>query len=294
MSESFDGYRGTAFLERYFVSNYTEISRWAMQIAQDRSTSEDLVHDAFLKLSRATPSRAMADLNSYVYVSMRNTFRTNVQKGRRFLPEASANDNHTLSERADEVALAQSRVAEELFSICEYACSRKSRSISASILILRFFLGYFPAEISRVVNRSRNSVDLRIAAFRRELEDQRAVSSNSTENAASSLPTYGSDDLFERLRAQIGRSVEGRCFTVPDLKRVYRKDSNSPSRKELSHLVSCETCLDLANSLLRLAPLSQRNPIDSLRSQTTIDSLLLSRSNFLGEIGSLRSRRQVN
>jgi DNA-directed RNA polymerase specialized sigma24 family protein len=56
----------------------------------------------------------------------------------------------------------------ELRSICEYACIRKETSKARSILLLRFFHGYYPTETAQVLRTSRNNVDNWLTLARRE------------------------------------------------------------------------------------------------------------------------------
>jgi len=56
----------------------------------------------------------------------------------------------------------------ELRSICEYACIRKETSKAGSILLLRFFHGYYPTETAQVLRTSRNNVDNWLTLARRE------------------------------------------------------------------------------------------------------------------------------
>jgi len=43
-----------------------------------------------------------------------------------------------------------------------YACTRKETSKAGSVLILRFFHGYYPSEITKVIRGTRHAVDLRL------------------------------------------------------------------------------------------------------------------------------------
>jgi hypothetical protein len=43
------------------------------------------------------------------------------------------------------------QVKEELRGVCEYACLRKDTSKAGSVLILRFFHGFYPKEIAKIL-----------------------------------------------------------------------------------------------------------------------------------------------
>jgi DNA-directed RNA polymerase specialized sigma24 family protein len=63
---------------------------------------------------------------------------------------------------------AQIRVQEELRLICRSACIRKSNSKAGSVLLLRFFHGYYPSEIAQILMSPRSAVDDWLRIARRE------------------------------------------------------------------------------------------------------------------------------
>jgi len=80
MNESSKDPRTGVSVDGFFSANYSEISKWAMEITSfDRSISEDLIHDAYLKLLRTRQDLSSVDPNAYVYVSMRNTYRSQIR-----------------------------------------------------------------------------------------------------------------------------------------------------------------------------------------------------------------------
>jgi DNA-directed RNA polymerase specialized sigma24 family protein len=62
----------------------------------------------------------------------------------------------------------QLAVREELRRVCQYGCARKETSKAGSVLLLRFFLGYFPGEIARVTKSTRPAVEERLRLARAE------------------------------------------------------------------------------------------------------------------------------
>jgi hypothetical protein len=68
--------------------------------------------------------------------------------------------------------------------------------------------------------------------------------------------------MFE-LREYIFSARRGDCVHTNDLRRIYSIRKAVP-RTILSHLVSCQNCLEEANRLLGLASLQERNAIDHI------------------------------
>ncbi len=117
----------------------------------------------------------MRNLDAYLYVLLRNLHRAQLQKGLRqaTLPlstlEYDSADGSLRSlqagERDDTVRL---EMQNDLRRICQFACWRKETSRGGSILILRFFHGYYPYEIASILRCARSVVDERLHLVRRE------------------------------------------------------------------------------------------------------------------------------
>jgi hypothetical protein len=159
----------------------------------------------------------------------------------------------------------------ELLRICDYACERKQTSRSASVLILRFFLAYFPSEIARILKTTRIPVDKYLHSARREarlsvvrLAALRIFGHKRTPRETPPVPEE-SQECFLALRHQVFRSCEGKCFTKEALQRIYASSSSeSLSTSELAHLVSCPQCLDTLNWILGIRRLADRCPSKTL------------------------------
>lgn len=273
----------SVFVEHSFTLNYHELKRWVMEItSNDRALSEDILHDAYLRFrDKAKPIGEISDPDGYLYVALRNTYRS-------YLKRESGKAGSTLSiidtdlivgEQLSEDPRSSIRTRDDLLMICDFACGRKTTSIAASLMILRFFHGYFPAEVTKVANRSRNSVDVRLMKVRREIAEILAPDRSASLNARRALGRNHSSrnrpDFFGELQQRIFESVEGSCFDVSDIKRIYKKGRGGPDRWELSHLVSCPLCLDKVNGLMRIPLLKDRHPLDALQMQTTLESMQL-------------------
>jgi RNA polymerase sigma factor (sigma-70 family) len=288
MTVSYDMHNGrSAFYDRFFQENYPALKRWALQItSNDRELAEDLLHDVYLRVSQRTDQHDSIDsVNAYLYTAIRNGFISHLRRRTRmgwFQLSAAEDDFGKKPTMIVDPRLAL-KVQEELRAICNYACERKSSSISASILILRFIHGYYSAEVARVINRSRNAVEARLLKARREVSqhllgahERDAASPNHSRSL--SRQVVRAADLLDELRQVVFSAADGRCMTDEKLKRAYRPSSGGLDRSELSHLVSCPECLDHVNRLLRMPLLGERHPLDSIGSQTVIETLERNRS----------------
>jgi RNA polymerase sigma factor (sigma-70 family) len=271
-----------ASYDHFFQENYQTLQRWALQITMyDRELSEDLLHDVYVRfIQREEQPKDVESVHGYLYVAMKNAYVT-------YLRRKTRTGSHQLSlldhEFADNAALIVDprsviKVHDDLRAICQYACERKSTSISASVLILRFFHGYFSAEVSRVVNRSRNAVEARLLNARREA----AAHLTGTEKTEKTRPPRKNGenesikvraDLLFELRKQVFSAVTGHCLMPERLHLLYRKADGGLSREQLSHLVSCQICLDAVNTLLHMPLLKDRHPLDTLGMQSVVETL---------------------
>jgi RNA polymerase sigma factor (sigma-70 family) len=280
----------SAFYDSFFQENYPALKRWALQItSNDRELAEDLLHDVYLRVSQRTDQPDSIDsLNAYLYTAIRNGFISHLRRRTRLgWFQLSATDELDVKPSMIVDPRTGLKVQEELRAICNYACERKSTSISASILILRFIHGYYSAEVARVINRSRNAVEARLLKARREVA-QHLTGSSENENgfqvAARSRERriVPAADLLGELRQVVFSASEGRCMSGEKLRRAYRSASGGLDRSELSHLVSCAQCLNNVNRLLRMPLLNERHPLDSIGPQTVIEFLERNRGIAVG------------
>jgi hypothetical protein len=168
--------------------------------------------------------------------------------------------------------------------VCGFACVRKEKAKSACALILRFFHGYYPSEVARVLRTTRQAVDVRLLNARNEarlvLENPKALAflEGGAFEAPQAKPAHETNDLLNELQQMIFSSRRGVCLTGQQLKGMYcggRECSDlrsgisdlrsQPTQPQLAHIVSCPTCLDQVNRLLGIATLSQRHPADSVK-----------------------------
>lgn len=258
----------------FFRENYDTIQRWALQITrQDHDIAHDLVHDLYVKFVQRSAGSKAGGEQGYLYVALKNQHISYLRR------EAKHAASQTLSAEGDfrENDLitfdprSATKTADELRTICEFACSRKVTSISASILILRFFHGYYSAEVVRITNRPINSIEVFLRTARRETRRYLSYTQNEDANVKSlakvkpeAAPEKG---LLKELRAMIFGAVQHPCLSRPFFTTFYARADRKMDREELSHIVSCQKCLETVNDVLGLPRLKQRHPLDTVGSQ---------------------------
>src|SRR5260370_3527471 len=141
--------------EDQFILRYERLKAWALALtAGDQERAEDLVHDAFIQFTlRRVELGAIENLDGYLHRMLRNMFLSEVRRSSNLqqLPHSMADyDSAELGLRVVDPQT-QMQVADELRRIGQYASERKETSKAGSVLILRFFHGYYLNEIAQVL-----------------------------------------------------------------------------------------------------------------------------------------------
>lgn len=262
--------------EDVFFAYYPRLLEWSLQITRrNREEAEDLVHDLYLRITRI--SRTIDDLEllePYLLRILRNLYFSRLRR----LGRDPINDLSIVDYDSAEQGLLVADRSELLFvranlrKVCRYACQRKSTSRSASVLILRFFLGYYASEVMKILKAPRSAVDRSLQVARREarlaLERPGTLHlfPQQRREVVFSGEEEGTQQLFAELREAIFSATEGECFAPSVLEGRYAPESQSGSftALEISHLVSCRTCLDRVNRALHLPLLAERSPEDGI------------------------------
>jgi DNA-directed RNA polymerase specialized sigma24 family protein len=265
--------------EDLFIARYEQLLSWAGDMTEgDWERAEDLVQDVFIQFTLSRPALdQIENLDGYLRVCLRNLFISQIRRssvgGRSHC--AADYDSASLSLQAGRVhgGLA---ARDELLRVCAYAVARKEASKAASLMVLRFFHGYYPREIAQVLNSTdngkRNTVDRWLHLARHEarsfIHDPAfiALDLDGSKTASGKTAAYHEDpDAFiNDLRAMIFESCHGVCLALGELKAVY-KQQLAIGAATLANLVSCAACLDRVNKLLRLPLLVDRFPTDMLK-----------------------------
>ena len=135
--------------EEVFLQRYKWLLGWSMQLTNhDRHKAENLVHDAFVQFVLSQPDlHQIKNLEAYLYTTLKNTHLSQARRTARD-PEHQFS---LVEYDSAELGLRQMdpfpnlQVQDELRQICAYTIMRKQTSKAGSVLILRFFHGYYPS-----------------------------------------------------------------------------------------------------------------------------------------------------
>jgi DNA-directed RNA polymerase specialized sigma24 family protein len=259
--------------EDLFIERYERLMSQALHLTEgDKPQAQDLLHDAFIQFTLVRPDlEAIENMEGYLFVMLRNLRLSQVRRAAHGskLTSLASYDSLEFGLRARDLRT-QIQVQDELRLICQYATLRKETSKAGSVLILRFFHGYYPSETAQVLSTPRRVVDNWLGLARREarlyLENPTALvfmTKSESEPGAVLAPKESSGDLFSDIRSAIFHSAQGDCFSAAQFSDLYSVESTTRiDCARLAHLVSCATCLDEVNRILRLPSLSERNPFD--------------------------------
>ncbi|HVJ07193.1 MAG TPA: RNA polymerase sigma factor [Acidisarcina sp.] len=257
-----------ARFEDIVLAYYPRLLQWALQLTHDRSEAEDLVQELYLRVARidAAPE-TIENIDSYLFFVLRNLHYENLRRARTSaIDDLAIVDHESLARGLRAVDHSKLPfVRAELEHVCDYLCDRKITSRSASILLLRFFLGYFPGEVMKVAQMSRTAVDKAVRLARQEVRLDLAANTGPRRTERDRERRVGARDskgdpqaLFLALRAQVFDGCSGQCFARGFLQRQYANPGPGFTTEELAHLVSCRNCLDKANAILGLPLLAER------------------------------------
>ncbi len=258
-----------------FVEYYDLLRRWAVQFTEhNKDLADDLLHDTFIHFTLTKPDlSSIQNLDGYLFVMMRNLHLSQLRRTTRSPIRAfaaieydTADMSFWASDPRDHL-----RMRDELNAVCQFACIRKEGSKAGSILILRFFHGYYPDEIALVMHSTRGAVNFGVKQARAEarlyLEEPERLGLVDEKSRRTSKITVNAlgGDLRLALRGQIFDSRQGICLTRGKLEELYKPERvDGLDRQSIAHIVSCQTCIENVNSLLGLPPLSSRYPLDTI------------------------------
>ncbi|HLA13375.1 MAG TPA: hypothetical protein VJ023_22525 [Pyrinomonadaceae bacterium] len=264
--------------EEVLLERYERLYSWLVQLTDgDRELAKDLVQDAFVHFTLVRPDlRTISNLDAYLFELAKNLHLSQVRRA----TNSRVQQLSILDYDSTELGLRtidlreQVQVQDELRRICHYACVRKETAFAGSVLILRFFSGYYPSEIARVLRTVRHSVDVMLGFARHEAKIYLENPQSLTFMRETSIRPHGgasfardANDFLGELRQMIFRSRQGNCISLEQLKGLYQvtnKSDKKMSCAELAHIISCETCLDAVNGILEISPLSQRYPVATI------------------------------
>ncbi|MCA1557454.1 MAG: sigma-70 family RNA polymerase sigma factor, partial [Acidobacteria bacterium] len=214
--------------EDIFIERYESLRAWALHLAEnDQEKAEDLVQEAFIHFTLARPDLSVIiNLEGYLYSVLRNLHLSQERRASRSrLQQLSIFEYDTLELALRVIGpIDRLQVQDDLRRVCHYSCVRKETARAASILILRFFHGYYPSEIARIVKTNRRAVDERLRSARSEarlyLDDPARLRFIGDAPAPEFNRTDGvqdTDDLLGELRQMIFNSRRGECLAREEL-----------------------------------------------------------------------------
>jgi RNA polymerase sigma factor (sigma-70 family) len=264
--------------EQLFVERYAALLAAAKRLTDgQRERAEELVQDAFIQFTLTEPNLSdIRNLDGYLFGILRKLHLSQVRRAARapeVLLSAIDHDSVDMSLSQADARLRQ-LVVNELAAICAYACERKSSSKAASVLILRFFHGYYPSEIAQILRIDVRAVDEWRRIARREAKAALVSRGPSRE-------FYPDATTLADVLAVIFRSRVGDCLTPAELsaygpgtaRQRFGKILALPSRvrstsavdcTSAAHIVSCERCLNEISRRLGIATLDERSAEDNL------------------------------
>ena len=262
--------------EEAFLERYQKLFGWLVQLTDgDRDLAKDLIQDAFVHFTFVRPElKNIRYLDGYLFELARNLHTSQMRRASNSRVQQLSILDYDSSEfglRMIDVR-EQIQVQDELRRICHYACVRKETAWAGSVLILRFFYGYYATEIARILRNTRASVDVLLRCARHEaksyLNDPHSlpfmIENSVAPHGAAGFARDASDFLGE-LRHVIFSSRQHECPGAEHLKDIYRPTSNETlTASELAHIVSCPNCLETVNRLLGLDSLAERHPVATI------------------------------
>ncbi len=261
--------------ERAFVSRYRLLLRAARRLTEgDSEAADDLLHDAFVQFVGAQPDLGgIGHLDGYLTTLLRNL---RVSRLRRRANQAGAQvavEEYDSVDRAlEQVDPHQALAARDaLMRVCTFACQRKATSRGASILILRFFHGFYPTEVERIANGPARTIRRLLADARVEARASLTASPRPREAGRNdnvlvpSLPALTSLDpaaMVRALREAIFQTRTPPCPAPSTIANWYRRPGTMLETGDLAHVASCRRCLTRICATLGVPPPDERWPFE--------------------------------
>jgi RNA polymerase sigma factor (sigma-70 family) len=245
--------------------------------SRNEQLAEDLVHDAFIQFTVVQPDLSLIrNLDAYLYGMLRKLLLSHIRRSSRIRYFPSLIVEYETAEiglKASELDV-QLSLTNDLSIICQYACTRKDTSKAGSVLLLRFFLGYYPSEIAMILRSSRNAVDDWLRIARREARQHLAIPSRSRrassfQKLSASSSGRSPDQFLNDLHHTIFSQPHAKCISEKELQAVYKDVRFAKlETKMLGQIVGCPRCLDRVSRLLQIPPPSDRYLLDVLGQDT--------------------------
>ena len=242
-----------------FLEHYFWLRECALNITHgEHGRSEDLVHDVFLQfLDKDADIASIADVRGYLNGILRNLHLLQLRRATRHPAQSLSLFDHDSALVGLRVwtSAEQLQSADSLVRACDFACHRKEASLAASMLILRYFHGYYPGEICLLLRAKRKMIYRWIDRGRAEMKDYMefpyALPGHGGAGRKPAPPIASPIAFLRRLRERIFDSCTTPCL-------ILASDATELGVTELAHLVSCRVCLDRRSRQMGLGYVAER------------------------------------
>lgn len=262
-------------IECLLKARYGQLMAWGQSLTRgDVGKAQDIVQELCLYFTLKRPDLSeVENVEGYLYTCLRHIYLSS-------LARASREASHFIS-IADfdtfDFAMTSKRCGDplerqnDLRRICNFSIWRKEKSKSASYFILHFFHGYSrqeTAELARLpISAIYNKLKIARLEIKSHLEDSgklRIANREVPPPAPRSWMLLSAPDLFKELRDAILGARQRECLHEQQLLAYYGARKSEPIPCPLlSHIVSCERCLDLIDHHFQRPRLADREPLDS-------------------------------
>ncbi len=257
-------------MDRMLARLYPQLVEWSHILTRgDESTAEEIVQDLCLHLTVARPNlKRIENLEAYMFRSLRNMYLSHLTKASR----ARLRTIHIEDFDALAIALTASDrdivdLQNELLKICEYAVWRKQVTKNASQFLLLFFWGYERREVARIARLPMAAIYNKLKEMREEIRAHvqasgrvRILGSKSAPSGERLRSPLPSDVFFQRLRGITLDASYRDCLSLSEWRAVYAPSASPVALKQLAHLVGCESCLGVVESVLNIE--DRQDPLD--------------------------------
>lgn len=264
--------------EELLVTHYQKFFQWATALTRgDAGKAEEIVQEFCLYLVLTKPDlRHVANLDGYLYISLRNLYQSSLARSTREAMrvvhvEEFDSIGIALSGRQGGDTLARQN---DLRRICGYAVWRKDQSKNFCYFVLHFFHGYSRSEVAEMSGASLAAIYNKLHNARTEIKaylgDSGRLRIIGKEEPAETVLLWHKipeSEFFRELREVILRARKSPCLPEEELLAAYSVSWAKPLSCELlSHLASCERCLDIVDGNFLRPTLRDRDPLDSVES----------------------------
>ncbi len=233
--------------EEVFGAHYTRLVEYARSLCSNVTAAEELVHEAYVLFVTARPNLELIDRpDAYLAVIVKNVYLSEIRRAARFAHEPIEILEYDTAELGlrHTHPLTNIETRETLVRLCRYALLRRTSSKAGSVLVLRYFLGYYPAEIALLARSATRAVDDLLVEARREARQHLEHPEKQATFVDAEQISAGGADFLEGLRTSIFQHRHDRCLSRLALRKLYVSPALHPiDAMTLSEIVTCASCL---------------------------------------------------